>query len=157
MGNRKGGSGVASVDAIQVEMDALRAEMARLRRKEMEIAARLSERRRADETALLCSLGRVLLDDLDPQRLPARDDALHYAAKRDLSRRSAWFALRIRAATVALVPRPPLLEMLLARLDEQAAQDHVTVPLARRPEGDKPPVLVSQQDATDPRAVAGTA
>ncbi len=153
MGARRARVEGAGVEAIEAEMEALRAEMARLKRRESEAAARLSERRRAEETALLCFLGRTLLDDLDPKKLPLPGDALHYAARRGLTQRSAWYVLRLRAAALDPARRPPALEALLARLDGQAAQDREAAPiasLAHRLEGDRPTFAApaSQQGST---------
>jgi hypothetical protein len=128
MGRRKSVPSEVPAEAIQTEMEAVRAEVARLKRREAELAGRLADRVKVEEAGLLRLLGSVLLRDLDPASLPAEGDGLHGAARRDLGRRSAWFALRIRAAMLDKATRPPLLEGLLARLDDQAGFDRYGAP-----------------------------
>lgn len=128
MGRKRPTSDEVPATAIQDEMDALRVEMARLKRRETELAGHLAARVKAEEDGVLRLLGAVLLRDLDPALLPAEGDGLHAPAKRDLARRSAWFALRIRAAVLDKGPRPRLVDELLTRLDEQATRDRYVVP-----------------------------
>lgn len=123
MGRKRTMPSEVPATAMQTEMEALRIEMARLKRRETELAGRLAERARAEEAGLHRLLGAVLLRDLDPASLPAEGDELHGPARRDLGRRSRWFALRIRAAVLDKGSQSPLIEALLTRLDGQGVFD----------------------------------